>query len=273
MFSYQFMQNALMAGLMIGLILPMVGIIILLRKMTFIADSFGHINMAGVALAILLVNLLNLPMIYNILITLIWTIISAILIEYLRNKYKNYKELSILIVYSLSVALTMIFLSKSSGYNASIFNLLFGNINGIARADLFWILIVEILMLGVIFCNYRKIILLSLDEEYSKLYGINVDKNRYLMMILIAITITIAIETIGVLLVSSLISIPLLASAQLAKNLKLTLLFAILITEVAIILGIILGFILDLPTSAVIVIITIIVYLISSLISKLKANN
>lgn len=261
--SYDLFQNGLLAGAIIGLLLPVIGIVVLLRRMTFIADSFGHINMAGIALSILIASIFPNLAGFSTIITILWTVGAAILIEYLRAKYTEYKELSITIVYSVSIALMMIFLSLSGGYNSSLFAVLFGNINGISRSDVFTILISAIIILTLVGFNYKKMLLLSLEEEYSKLYNVNVKRTKYLMMILIALTITIAIKAIGVLLVSSLIVIPLLAAGNVSRNLKHTLLWAILFTELSMIVGIFSSYYLNLPTSAMIVIIAITIYLVT----------
>lgn len=265
--NYEFMQNAVMAGLLIGAVLPFIGIIVMLRRLTFIADSLGHINMAGIAFTILLSSL-GLAFISNSIIIMLWTICSAILIEYLRTKYTEYKELSIMIVYSLSIALTIIFLSISSGYSSSIFNVLFGNINAISHNELIYMFVVCLVLMVYVFLNYKKLILFSLDEDHAKLYNINTTRLKYGSMILIAIVITLAIKVVGVLLVSSLVSIPMLSAANMSKSLKTTYLNSIWITEVSILSGIILGYILNISTSAMIVVITLLIYLITSLIKK-----
>lgn len=261
--SYDLFQNSLIAGSAIALLLPFIGVVVLLRRMTFIADSFGHINMAGIALAILIATIFPNLAGFTTLITIIWTICAAILIEYLRDKYKDYKELSITIVYSVSIALMMIFLSLSGGYNSSLFAVLFGNINGISSNEVLIFTSMTFLLLIIVLFNYKKMLLLSLEEEYSKLYNVNVKRTKYLMMILIALSISIAIKAVGVLLVSSLIVIPLLAAANIAGNLKHSLIWAIIFTELSMIFGIFSSFYLNLPTSAMIVITSIVIYLIT----------
>ncbi len=261
--SYDLFQNGLIAGGIIGLLLPIIGIVVLLRRMTFIADSFGHINMAGIALSILIASIFPNLAGFGTVITIMWTILAAVLIEFLRDKYKEYKELSITLVYSVSIALMMIFLSLAGGYNSSLFAVLFGNINGISDQDVQVIITSAVIILIIVGFNYKQMLLLSLEEEYSKLYNVNVKRTKYLMMILIALTITIAIKAIGVLLVSSLIVIPLLAAGNVSSNLKQSLLWAILFTELSIIVGIFSSYYLNLPTSSMIVILSIIIYLIT----------
>lgn len=268
--SYDFMQNALIAGIIIGILLPLIGVIILSRRMVFLADSLGHINMSGIALASLLGSMFDVLLPYSFLISLLWTILGALLIEYVRDKYSEYKEVSITIVYTLSVALTMIFLNLSTGMSSGIFNILFGNINAISRNEIYLMLSIAIIVLILFKLLYRKLILLSLEEEYLHLYGINPKLYRYLSMVVITLVISMAIKIVGVLLVSSLLLIPLLSGSKLAKTLKQTFIYTILITEAAIISGIIIAYYINLSTSAIIVLITLLIYIIVMLLNKRK---
>ncbi len=266
--SYGFMQNAIITGLVIGIILPIIGVIILSRRMVFLADSLGHINMSGIALASLLsVNFVVLSD-YAFLISLLWTIMGAILIEYFRDKYKEYKEVSITIVYALSVAMTMIFLNFSSGTNSGLFNILFGNINAISRQETIFIVIIGIIVLGIYYLLYPKLILLALEEEYIHLYGINARLYRYITMIVVTLVISIAIKVVGVLLVSSLLLIPLLSASAVAKNLKQTYIYTMLFTEISIIFGIFAAYYMNLSSSAIIVLTALLIYAITLAFAK-----
>ncbi len=257
------MQNALIVGVLVGLILPIIGVSVLYRRLMFIADSLGHINMSGIAFGVFITTTFSFLQPVQMFIAIIWTVLGAVLIEYLRNNYEHYKEMSILVVYSLSIALTMIFLSLSSGYNASLFNVLFGNINAISRTEVVYIAISIIAILLLLSQTYKKFLLFSIKEEHSKLYSINVVRYKYLSIILITLTISIAIKVVGVLLVSSLMTIPLITAGSVAKSLKKTVMYAIVISEFSIIMGIVSAYYLNVSTSAMIVIISLLCYLAS----------
>lgn len=261
MFEYDFIRNSIIVGFIIGMVLPSVGVIVMLRRMSFIADSFGHINMASIALSMYMVNVFPLIFNFQILFILIWTIISAVLIEYLRQKYSNYKELSIVIVYSLSVVLTIIFLNINEGYKSSILSILFGNISAISTSEVIITVLVFVFLLIISVLKYKKFLLLSLEEENVKLYNINPRLYKYSIMIIIALAITISIKAVGVLLVSSLLIIPLMSAGNLTNNLKDTWIYAIIITEFSILSGIIISIKYDIPSSAIIVLFTIIIYI------------
>lgn len=266
--SYGFMQNAFIAGFLIALVLPFIGVIVINRRMNFLADSLGHINMSGITFSILVSSVLGTTLQMDQLVIIAWSILGAVLIEYLRTKFKEYKEVSIMIVYSLSIALTILFLNFSTGYSSSILNILFGNINSISRNEVIVVGIVVIFLLICFKFTYKKMILLSLEEEQIKFYGINYDFYRYFTIILITLAISIAIKVVGVLLVGSLLLIPILAASRFAKSLKQTIIYGIIITEASIIFGIIIAYILNVPTSSIIVLIALLIYLVSLLKCK-----
>lgn len=268
--NYEFIQNALLAAIMLSFVLPFVGVIVLLRRMTFIADSLGHVNMSGIAFTIFISSIIPSLVNVSFLIVIIWTIISALAIEYLRDKYKSYKEISITIVYTLAVALTMIFLSFSGGYKQSIFNILFGNINAISREQVYFIILFTIIILIFFKYNFKKLIIFSLEEEYVKMYGYNVNFLKYSSIIIVALTITLAIKIIGVLLVSSLITIPLLASSNLTNSLKKTINYCIIINLIIMVSGIFISYYFDISASAVIVLFSLFIYLFTLKSKKTK---
>ncbi len=268
--SYGFMQNALIAGAIIGILLPLIGVIILSRRMVFLADSLGHINMSGIAFASFFSSIFAWATPFSFIISLIWTMLGAILIEYVRDNYSEYKEVSITIVYTLSVALTMIFLNLTTGTTSGIFNILFGNINAISQSEVYVIILIAIIVLILFKLLFNKLMLLALEEEYLHLYGINPKFYRYITMVVITLVISIAIKVVGVLLVSSLLLIPLLSGAKLAKTLKQTFIYTIIFTEISIIAGIIIAYYINMSTSAIIVLISLLIYVIIMIIKRTK---
>lgn len=259
--KYSFFQNSLLIGVTLGLLLPFIGVIVLSRKMANVADAIGHINMSGITFAYFLNGIIATSLGSTFLITLVWSILGSFLIEYFRGKYENSKEVAIMVVYSLAVALSVIFLNVSRGVQASFNNILFGNINTIPSDEIYWSVGVIIVLLIILILNYKKIMINSIDDNLSKLYGVSYNFYRYFIIILVSLSITMAIKMLGVLLVSSLILIPNLAAIRISKSLKWTLIYAIIFTEISVVMGIFLAYYLNLATSAVIVLIAIIIYL------------
>ncbi len=261
--NYSFIQNAFIIGIILGIILPLIGLIILFRKIPFIADALGHINMSAIAFIYMINSVFALSFFSNTLTILIWTILGGILIETISQKYQHYKEVSVMVVYSISIALTMIFLNVSVGFQASFYNILFGNINTITKGDVVITAILSILIISIVTINFKKILIISIDEKLAKLYNVNLNIQRYLTIILIAITVTIAIKVLGVLLVSSLVLIPNLAAIRFSKSLKQMIILSIIFTEVSFMAGFIIAYILNVSSSAIIVLIAVLIYGIS----------
>ncbi len=266
--KYSFIQNALIVGIILSFILPIIGIIVLFRKVPFIADALGHINMSAIAFIYFLNSIFAISYFSSTLIMIVWSILGAILIEYFSHKFKHYKEVSVMIVYSVAISLTMIFLNLSVGFQSSLFNVLFGNINTITSFETIVIFVISVLIMIILKFTYKNIIIISLEDQKSKLYNVNLKFYKYLSIILISLTITMAIKILGVLLVSSLILIPNLSAMRLAKSLRQTVIISICITLFSIISGIFISYYLSLSTSAIIVLISVIIYLISLLKKK-----
>ncbi len=266
--KYSFIQNALLVGIILSFVLPIIGIIVLFRKVPFIADALGHINMSAIAFIYFLNSMIAISYFSSTIIIIVWSILGAILIEYFSHKFMHYKEVSVMIVYSVAISLTMIFLNLSVGFQSSLFNILFGNINTITSFETLVIFLLSIFILIVLKVSYKKILIISLENDKSKLYNVNLTFYKYLSIILISLTITMAIKILGVLLVSSLILIPNLSAIRLAKSLKQTVIISIIITLFSIISGIFISYYLALSTSAVIVLISVVIYIITLLKKK-----
>lgn len=267
--KYSFLQNALIVGVILSFILPIIGIIVLFRKVPFIADALGHINMSAIAFIYFLNSFFAVSYFSSLIIIIIWSIMGAILIEYFSQKFDHYKEVSVMIVYSVAVSLTMILLNLSVGFQSSLFNVLFGNINTITRLETITILISSLVIILIVSLTYKKIILISLEDTNSRIYDVNLNFYKYLSIIIISISISMAIKILGVLLVSSLILIPNLAAIRISKSLKEMVFFSIIFTLISTVSGIVIAYYLSLSTSAVIVLIAVFIYL-SSLIIKKK---
>ncbi len=263
--NYEFIQNAFLVGLILGVIFPFVGLIVLLRRIPFIADTLGHVNISGIVFIYLINSIIALNFFSNSILIIIWTVLGSIFIEILSQKYTHYKEVSVMVVYAIAVSLTIIFLNLANGFNSNLYNIFFGSINTITRLDLYIVFLLATLILFIIYKNYNKILIISIDDELSKLYNVNLTFQRYLTIIIISITITMSIKILGVLLVSSLILIPNLAAIRLTNSLKQSLLLSIMITEFSFVFGFILAYFLNLSPSAIIVLIAVVIYFLSFL--------
>jgi zinc transport system permease protein len=254
------MLRALIASSIVGLICPLMGIFIVLKKLSLIGDSLSHIALSGMAAA----TLFNVNPIIG---SLVASSIAAVIIDKLRISLKEYADLAIAIIMALGVAISGILISISN-VNFDLFSFMYGSIATVNNEDILIIILTSILIIMFIGLFFKELVYITFDEENAKFSKIPVKFINTIFMILSGATITITLRIVGVLLVSSLIAIPVSTSLKVAKSFKQSIFFAILFGEIATIGGVVISFYLDLAPGATIVIISILELLIVSLIKK-----
>ncbi|WP_033828401.1 metal ABC transporter permease [Bacillus andreraoultii] len=268
---YEFLQNAFLTGIIIGIIAPLLGVFIVVRKMALITDALSHVTLSGIA-ASLLVGKYWLPfsMISPLYGGMLFSVVGALLIEKLRTVYKHYEELAIPIIMSFGVGLGVIFISLADGFTTDLFGYLFGSVSAVSRMDLYIIILISIFVLFTIFLLYKELFLLSFDEEYSKAVGIPGNMIHFIFIITVALVIAISMRIVGVLLVSSLMTLPVASSIRIAKSFKQTLFYSVVFGEISVIGGLISGFYLNIAPGGTIVVIAAIILVGAILYRKVR---
>ena len=234
MFEFDFMRNAFMAGVVVSVLCPIIGLFIVLRRNSMIGDTLSHSSFAGVAIGLVFgVN--------PIISAFLFTTICAVIIEFLRGYYKKYAELVMSIVLTLSLGIAIILISTGKA-NANVNSYLFGSILTVSKSDLLIIATAGIICLLILRVIYNKLIYITFDEEGAKTAGINVKFINYLFTILVGATISLSIRIMGILVISSIIVVPVATSMQLKKNFNKTLTLSVLFGLIDILLGLFLSF-------------------------------
>lgn len=273
MFSYNFMQFAMIVGLILGICLPIVGVIVYLRKIIFLSDTIGQISLTGASFGVFISSTVSNLVVNNFWMIIIFTIIGAIFIQFLNDKIKGNQEISLLITHSIAISLVMIFLSLAKSYGANLFNILFGNINSISAQDVMIIASLSIIVISLLLVKWRTIILVFVDEVSAKLRGINVTFYKYFTTILISVMIALAVKVVGVLLVGTMLALPIVSASLFSSNLKKVVLMAIVMAIISFEGGIMSSYVFDLPASALIVFISLLELIISSIIKIIRGRS
>ena len=255
----------ILAGSIVGILAPLIGSVIVIRRLSFIADTLSHFSLAGITFGVLLAQILANTIFHNIspvFMGIVFSVGGTFLIEKLRGFYKNYKELSMPIVMSLGAALTGIFIAISNGSSSNMTNsLLFGSIFTVSSTDLIYILIMTIGIILFIIFYYKKIVCLCFDETFARVSGIRVKSLQLSITVVLAIFISTTMQMFGVLLISALMIVPVAASILIGKSFKKTVVIAAIFSEISILLGIYLSYVFELPSGSLIVILNIIILL------------
>lgn len=231
-FTEYFFQRALLGGLLIGLAAPMMGVFLVLRRLSMIGDTLAHVSIAGIALGFL-IN------VYPIGVGLLFAVLASFAIEKLRKAYKTYAELSIAIIMSGGVALATLLFTLGKGFNINVMSYFFGSIYTLDSIDLWVVLGVTIIVVGVILINYKELFLMFFDEDAAGVSGLPLRFYNMMITILTALVITVAIKIVGALLVSSLLTIPVACSLLVAKSFRNSLFWSVLFSEIAVVGGLV----------------------------------
>lgn len=260
-FQYDFMIRGLEAGIVVAIIAPLIGIFLVLRRYSLIADTLSHVSLAGIAIGLLLK--------INPLITaIVAAVISSIVIEKLRISKKIFGESALSIFLSGSLALAIVLIGIGGGFGVSLFSYLFGSITTVRQIDVYIIATLGLLVIAAIIAFYKELVYVTVDEEAAKVSGIPTNFINILLIILAAFTVALAIPIVGVLLIAALIVIPVVTALQFKRSFVQTILIAEVISVLSVIAGIISSFYLDLSPGGTIVLIAIGVFLISILFSQ-----
>ncbi len=252
-FTYSFIIRGLEAGIIVALIAPIIGIFLVLRRYSLIADTLAHVSLAGIAFGLLFG--LN-----PILTALLTTIIASLGIERLRNSRTIYGESALALFLSGSLALAIILLSLGHGFNTNLFNYLFGSIVTVTARDIYTIAILAVVVILTLGVFYKELVYISFDEEAAKVSGVPTRLVNTVLIILAAFTVALAIPIVGVLLIAALIVVPVVAALQLKKSFRQTIIYAEIISLVSVISGLIASFYLNLASGGTIVIIMLIIF-------------
>ncbi|MDF2961192.1 MAG: metal transporter permease [Paenibacillus sp.] len=255
--SEYFFQRALIGGILIGLTAPLMGVFLVLRRLSMIGDTLAHVSIAGIALGFL-IN------VYPIGVGLVFALLASFGIERLRKAYKTYAELSIAIIMSGGVALATLLFTLGKGFNINVMSYFFGSIYTLDSFDLWVVFGVTLVVVGVILVNYKELFLMFFDEDAAGVSGLPLRFYNIMITMLTALVISVAIKIVGALLVSSLLTIPVACSLLVAKSFRHSLFWAVLFSEVSVVGGLFAAGVWDLAPGA-----TIVLFLISLLILSL----
>ena len=259
--QYEFVRRAFLAGTLLGIIAPLVGIFIVVRRLSGLGDTMAHVSLVGIAIALITKT--------NVLIfTLISTVLAGLGIERLRNFQKAFSE-SILVLFICSgLAISTLLVSSFKGSVTSLTNYLFGSIVTISNWDVLATLVLAIIVIISVVILYNFFVNICFDEDLAHAQGLKVKFLNYYLIVLAALVVAIGIQVVGVLLISSLLVVPVLSAMQFKASFRNTLLVSIALSVLSIWLGLFTSFYFDLASGPAIVVFNVLGFVLSLIVSK-----
>jgi zinc transport system permease protein len=261
LFHYDFMVRAFVAGLVIAVVAPVIGIFLVVKRYSLLADTLAHVSLLGVAAGILL----NINPVIGALVA---STLAAFGIEKLRETRKIFGESVLALFLSGSLALALVLLGLGHGLNVNIFSYLFGSITTVSHNDLWIIGICGGAVILATLLLFKRFFIIAYAEELAKANGLPVAALNILLIVMAAVTVSISMRVVGILLVGALMVIPVLSATQFKLGFAKTAVLAVVLSLIAVISGLVASFYLNLPSGGTIVAAALVVFGVSLVVNK-----
>lgn len=245
-FQYDFMQRAFVVAIIIAVIAPCIGTPIVLKRLSAIGDATSHSALAGIACGLVLgVN--------PILGAVLFSVLAVLGIEVLRKHFGKYSEIATVVVMSAGIGLTAVLSGFITDGSSNLNSFLFGSIVAIKDFELYLTIGLGVAVIVISSLLYRELFFITFDEEASKLSGVKTGITNLILMLLTAVTVSVASRIVGALMISSLIVLPVASAMMIAKSYKQTMWYSILLAEIFTIAGLFISYYADLRPGGTIV--------------------
>lgn len=254
--SYAFMQRGLLAALIVGVVCAVIGCYVVLRSMAFLGDALAHAILPGVAIAYLLGG--------NILIgALIAAVVVALGIGLITRRGEVKEDTAIGILFAAALALGVALISSIRTYAVDLSHILFGNVLGVSPEDVWTMLILGLGILIVLITLYRPLLVITFDPILARTLRLPAEGLRNLLLILLAVTIVVSLQTVGISLVTAMLVTPGAAAYLLTRRLPVMMVIAALIGGFSSVAGLYISFYLNIVSGAAIVLVATVIFLLA----------
>jgi len=251
--SYEFMRNALLAGVIVSAACGIIGTLVVLNRIVFISGGIAHAAYGGVGIA----YFLGLNPVWG---AVAFSLASSLAMGYVHRKEKARADTIIGVMWALGMALGIIFVSLSPGYKADLMSYLFGSILAVSAADLRLMLVIVLAVLIFVLVFYRLLLAISFDETFSTVRNVPVGFVYMAMIVLIGLTVVISMRVVGLILVIALLTIPPAIANLFVQEMRGIMFLSSALSLVFTISGLLISYTLNLPSGAVIILVASLAY-------------
>ncbi len=259
--EYNFIQNAILAGVLISIAAGIIGSLVVVNKITFLAGGIAHSSYGGIGIAIYL----GLPVLFG---ATIFAIITAVIIAILTLNNRNRVDAIIGMMWAFGMAIGIVFVDLTPGYNVDLMSYLFGSIIAVSSDDILYMTILDIFIISIVVYFYKEILTVSYDSQFARLRGINVKFFYTLILILSALCVVAAIKAVGLILVIALITIPTYLAETFANKLSSMMILSSILATIFTLLGLGISYFYDISSGASIIIVAVVILTIVKLIKR-----
>ena len=247
--NFEFMQNAIIAGLLVSFASGIIGSLIVVNRMVFLAGGIAHTSYGGIGLAVYF----GFPIFFG---ASLFAVGAAIIMAYLTINQRERIDTFIGLIWAVGMAIGVILIDLTPGYNVDLMSYLFGSILAVSQTDLYFMSILLSVIIFIVTVWYRDILAVSYDSQYASLRGINVKLFYTLILVLSALTVVIAIKVVGLILVIALLTIPIYIAEKLSNSLGFMMFISGVFSSIFTLCGLWLSYEFDLTSGASIILVS-----------------
>jgi zinc transport system permease protein len=260
-FAYEFMQRALLAGIVAAVLCGVIGVYVILNRIVFIGGGIAHTAFGGIGLGYLLGKD---PLIFAVL----FSVAAALGIGAISDRSRVSEDTAIGVFWAAGMSLGIVFVSVSRGYAPDLFDYLFGNILAVSWGDLRLISILTLAMLVLVALLYKDLLILSFDPSYGEAVGLPVRELHLLLLCMVALSVVVLIKIVGIILVIALLTIPGAIGRQHARSIKWIMALSILLGASFVFVGLVVSYQLNIPSGATIILAAAATFFVSTLLTR-----
>ncbi|MBR1883824.1 MAG: metal ABC transporter permease [Clostridia bacterium] len=264
MMSHAFIARAMLVGILVSLCAALLGVSLVLKRYSMIGDGLSHVGFG--ILTISTAFGISSPL----YIAVPGVMIFAVLLLKIGSSGKIKSDSAIALIASSALAIGVAVTSVTTGMNTDVCNFMFGSILAMSTSDVYLSVIVSILVILLFVIYYRKLFIITFDEEFAKASSLKVKKYTNLIAVLTAVIIVVGMRMMGTMLISSIIIFPALTSMRVFKSFKKVVISSAVVSVVSFILGLYLSYVYNISTGATIVLVNLVLFIIFSIIDKIK---
>ncbi len=246
--QFDFIQNAIIAGVLVSIIAGIIGSLIVVNRMVFLSGGIAHTSYGGIGLAVYF----GFPIFLG---ASLFAIIAALLMAFITLNNKDKLDIFIGLIWAVGMAIGIILIDITPGYNVDLMSYLFGSILAVSAFDIKFMIILLITILFIIVKWYKDILAVSYDSQYASLRGINIKFFYTLILVISSLAIVISIKVVGLILVIALLTIPVYIAQSLSKSLLNMMFISGILSTLSTLIGLYFSYIYNLSSGATIILV------------------
>lgn len=250
--EYDFIQNAILAGVLISIAAGIIGSLVVVNKITFLTGGIAHSAYGGIGIAIYL----GLPVLFG---ATVFAVITAVIIAMLTLNQKHRIDSLIGLMWAFGMAIGIIFVDLTPGYNVDLMSYLFGSIIAVSENDIMYLSMLDIFIISIVLVFYKEILAVSYDAEFAKLRGINTQFFYTLILVLSALCVVAAIKAVGLILVIALLTIPTYLAEAFSNKLSTMMIISSILATIFTLIGLGISYFYDISSGASIIVTAVVI--------------